>query len=91
MIHVHDLVKTFGEVKAVDHISFDVSEASAITVTIFKRNRRVATIPLPASSGHINRKLSTRKLKRGSYKLRIVAIDAAGNRSRPVTVSFKVR
>ena len=26
MIHVHDLVKTFGEVKAVDHISFDVSE-----------------------------------------------------------------
>ena len=26
MIHVQDLVKTFGEVKAVDHISFDVSE-----------------------------------------------------------------
>ena len=26
MIHVHDLVKTFGEIKAVDHISFDVSE-----------------------------------------------------------------
>ncbi|MFL6278570.1 MAG: ABC transporter ATP-binding protein [Vicinamibacterales bacterium] len=26
MIHVHDLVKTFGEVKAVDHISFDVPE-----------------------------------------------------------------
>jgi len=26
VIHVHDLVKTFGEVKAVDHISFDVSE-----------------------------------------------------------------
>jgi secreted trypsin-like serine protease len=72
-------------------LSFDVSEASAITVTIFKKNRRVATIPLPASSGHISRKLSTRKLKRGSYKLRIVAIDAAGNRSRPVTVSFKVR
>ena len=26
MIHVHDLVKTFGAIKAVDHISFDVSE-----------------------------------------------------------------
>jgi ABC-2 type transport system ATP-binding protein len=26
VIHVHDLVKTFGEIKAVDHISFDVSE-----------------------------------------------------------------
>src|SRR3954470_2204280 len=26
VIHVHDLVKTFGEVKAVDGISFDVAE-----------------------------------------------------------------
>ena len=26
MIHVHDLVKTFGEIKAVDHASFDVAE-----------------------------------------------------------------
>jgi len=26
VIHVHDLVKTFGEVKAVDHISFDIAE-----------------------------------------------------------------
>jgi secreted trypsin-like serine protease len=72
-------------------LSFDVSEASAITVTIFKKNRRVATNPLPASSGHNSRKLSTRKLKRGRYKLRIVAIDAAGNSSRAVTISFKVR
>ena len=72
-------------------LSFDVSEAAAVTVTIFKKKRRVATIPLPASAGHISRKLSTRKLKRGSYKLRIVAIDAAGNASRPVTVTFKVR
>src|SRR6266498_969274 len=26
MIHVENLVKTFGEVKAVDHVSFDVAE-----------------------------------------------------------------
>jgi ABC-2 type transport system ATP-binding protein len=26
VIHVHDLVKTFGEVRAVDHVSFDVAE-----------------------------------------------------------------
>jgi len=26
VIHVHDLVKRFGEVKAVDHISFDIAE-----------------------------------------------------------------
>jgi secreted trypsin-like serine protease len=71
-------------------LSFDVSEAAAVTVTILKKNRRVATVPLPASAGHITRKLATKKLKRGSYKLQIVAIDAAGNRSRTATVSFKV-
>lgn len=71
-------------------LSFDVSEAAAVTVTIFKKKRRVASIPLPASAGHVTRKLSTKTLKRGSYKLQIVAIDAAGNRSRPATVSFKV-
>jgi secreted trypsin-like serine protease len=71
-------------------LSFDVSEAAAVTVTISKKKRRVASIPLPASAGHIARKLSTKTLKRGSYKLQIVAIDAAGNRSRPATVSFKV-
>ena len=26
MIHVHDLVKTYGEIKAVDGVSFDVAE-----------------------------------------------------------------
>jgi secreted trypsin-like serine protease len=71
-------------------LSFDVSEAAAVTVTILRKTRRVATVPLPASAGHVARKLSTKKLKRGSYKLQIVAIDAAGNRSRPATVAFKV-
>jgi secreted trypsin-like serine protease len=71
-------------------LSFDVSEAAAVTVTILRKTRRVATVPLPASAGHVSRKLSTKKLKRGGYKLQIVAIDAAGNRSRPATVAFKV-
>jgi hypothetical protein len=71
-------------------LSFDVSEAAAVTVTILKKSPRVATIPLPAAAGHITRKLSTKKLRRGSYRLQIVAIDAAGNRSRPATMAFKV-
>ncbi|HEX5619113.1 MAG TPA: serine protease [Solirubrobacteraceae bacterium] len=71
-------------------LSFDVSEAAAVTVTIIKKKRRVASIPLPASAGHVTRKLSTKALKRGSYKLQIVAIDAAGNRSRPATIAFKI-
>ena len=71
-------------------LSFDVSEAAAVTVTILKKSRRVATVPLPAPAGHVTRKLSTKKLKRGRYTLQIVAIDPAGNRSRPATVAFKV-
>jgi secreted trypsin-like serine protease len=71
-------------------LSFTVSEAAAVTVTILKKRRTVASIPLPASAGAVTRKLSTKGLKRGSYKLRIVAIDAAGNASRPATVGFKI-
>jgi hypothetical protein len=36
-------------------------------------------------------KLGTKKLAAGSYRLTAVAIDAAGNRSRPVTVAVTVR
>jgi len=72
-------------------LSFDVSEAAAVTVTVFRKQRRVASIPLPASAGHVSRRFATKTLERGSYRLRIVAIDAAGNRSRTATVSFKVR
>jgi secreted trypsin-like serine protease len=72
-------------------LRFDVSEAAAVTVTILRKQRRVATIPLPVSAGHVTRKLATKTLKRGSYTLQLVAIDAAGNRSRSTTVAFKVR
>jgi secreted trypsin-like serine protease len=71
-------------------LSFDVSEAAEVTVTILKKTRRIASIPLPASAGHVSRKFSTRKLKPGRYKLRLDAVDTAGNRAAPVTVTFKV-
>ena len=41
-------------------------------------------------SKRFNGRLNGRKLKRGSYKLRIDAVDTAGNRAAPVTVAFKI-
>lgn len=75
-------------------LSFDVSEAAAVKLTILKRGHRrfkaVSSIPLAASAGHITRRLPSRKLKRGRYKLRLVAVDAAGNESRSVAKRFSV-
>jgi hypothetical protein len=36
-------------------------------------------------------KLGTKKLERGTFRLTAIAIDAAGNRSRPQTVAVTVR
>jgi hypothetical protein len=80
-------------------LSFNLSEAAAVTVTVLKKKghrykRLSPSIPLAASAGHVSRrfagKLSGRALKRGSYKLRLVAVDTAGNASAPRTVSFKI-
>jgi len=35
-------------------------------------------------------RIGTRALRRGRYKLRLVATDAAGNRSAPRTVAFRI-
>jgi secreted trypsin-like serine protease len=80
-------------------LSFNLSEASAVTVTVLKKTGRAykalsPQIPLAASAGTVSRKFSGRlggkALKAGSYKLRIDAADSAGNAARPVTVSFKI-
>lgn len=75
-------------------LSFDVSEASAVTISVLRKTGRryktVATIPVPASAGRVKRRFTSKGLKRGSYKLGLVAVDAAGNLSTPVTVGFKV-
>jgi trypsin len=80
-------------------LSFDVSEASAVTVTVLKKKggRYKAlspSVPITASAGHVSKRfnvrLNGRKLKRASYRLRIDAVDTAGNRAAPATVAFKI-
>lgn len=75
-------------------LSFDVSEAAAVTVTILRRGRNgykpVSSTPLAASAGRVSRRFGSRTLRRGRYKLRLVAVDTAGNASRAVAVRFKV-
>ena len=80
-------------------LSFDVSEASAVTVTVSRKKGHgykalSPSVPITASAGHVSRRfdgrLNGRKLKRGSYKLTIDAVDTAGNRAAPLAVRFKI-
>jgi secreted trypsin-like serine protease len=80
-------------------LSFDLSEAAAVTVTVLKKRRHrfkalSPSIPLAASAGHVSRKfkgkLSGKRLKRGRYKLRLIAVDTAGNASRPKKLAFRI-
>ena len=80
-------------------MSFRLSEAAVVTVTVMKkRGRRYRalkpTLPLAADAGTYRRRfdgrLGSRRLKPGRYKLRLIAVDAAGNAALPVTVAFRV-
>jgi secreted trypsin-like serine protease len=80
-------------------LSFHLSEAAAVTVTVFTtRGRRYKALspstPLAASAGHARRRFASkvggRALRRGHYKLRLDAVDTAGNRASPVTLRFRI-
>jgi hypothetical protein len=70
--------------------SFSVTEASRVTLRV-KRGRRVTRTIVRRARRGINRVTTRRPLRRGRYTLVVVAVDAAGNRSRPVTRRFRVR
>jgi hypothetical protein len=73
-------------------LTFSLSEAAAVTVTVLKPNGKpvAPAAPLAASAGRTTRKFSGKKLRPGRYKLRIAAVDTAGNAARTVTVAFRV-
>jgi hypothetical protein len=52
------------------------------------------SVPLAASAGKTTRRFSARlggkALKPGRYKLRVAAVDTAGNAAKPATVAFRV-
>jgi secreted trypsin-like serine protease len=80
-------------------LSFQLSEAAAVTVTVLKKQGRryrplSPTLPLAANAGTFSRRfdgrLAGRALKPGRYKLSLAAVDAVGNAARPVAVAFRI-
>jgi secreted trypsin-like serine protease len=77
-------------------LSFDLSEAAAVRLTVVTASGRAAgaAAPIAAPAGHTAKQLSGRwagrKLKPGRYKLRISAVDTAGNAAPLQTLSFTV-
>jgi hypothetical protein len=80
-------------------LSFSLSEASAVTVTVLKQSGRKLkalspSVPLAANAGRTTRRFSARlngkALKPGRYKLRVAAVDTAGNAAKTATVAFRV-
>ena len=73
-------------------VDFTLSEDASVRMTF---DRSVGTDPQPLvrdmSAGENAVRLSTRRVPRGRYELRVVATDAAGNASGPATASFRVR
>jgi len=76
-------------------LTLTLSESARVTITIRRGAKRVrgATFALPAG----NRTVSvvpgkrTRRLGVGRYRLTIVALDSAGNRSMASSATFSVR
>jgi secreted trypsin-like serine protease len=80
-------------------LSFRLSEAAAVTVTVLKKKGRryralSPRMQLAADAGTTRRRfdgrLGKRRLKPGRYKFSLRAVDAAGNVARAVTVRFRM-
>ena len=77
-------------------LRYTLSEAAKVKVSISRKGkrRRLGTLRQRGKAGRnkirFSAKLGRRKLRPGSYRARIVATDATGKRSKPVTLKFRV-
>ena len=74
---------------------YTLSEDAATTIAIIKGKRTVMTLTRTKTTRGANLvaftgRTSKAKLKPGRYTLVLSAADAAGNRSRPITLRFTV-
>ena len=81
--------------KAGAKLSFKLDEAAAVTVSVLKHGKpRGPVATFAADAGKTTKRFSARvrgkKLKRGRYKLRVSAVDVAGNAAPSKTLGFKV-
>jgi secreted trypsin-like serine protease len=81
--------------KARAKLTFRLSEAAAIRITVLKGTKALSpSVSIAASAGRTSRtftgRLGRKALKPGRYRLRIAAVDAAGNPAKPAIVRFRV-
>jgi subtilisin-like proprotein convertase family protein len=75
-------------------LGFALSEASALSVEVLRGRRKVATlrrlVPAGVNRVRLTRRIGRRLLRPGRHRLRVTAVDAAGNRSLPRTRRLEV-
>jgi hypothetical protein len=81
--------------KAGARLSFSLDEAAAVTVAVRKGGKpRGEVATFAADAGRTTKRFSARvggrKLARGRYRLRVSAVDVAGNAAPSRTIGFKV-
>jgi hypothetical protein len=81
--------------KAGAKLTFTLSEAAAVRVTVLKGTNALSpTATIAGQAGRTTRTFSGRlggkALKRGRYRLQLGAVDLAGNRAKPVRIPFRI-
>jgi hypothetical protein len=77
-------------------LRFRSSEAGNLSIAVFRAKNRKPLVKLTrsisAGAGHLafKRRIGKRRLRLGRYTLRLTATDAAGNRSKPASASFRI-
>lgn len=75
------------------YLKFTLSEKAAVKVRFTPRSKRGKTFRITRTlkAGAAKLKIGKRRLKKGRYKLRIVATDSAGNKSKTFSRTVKIR
>jgi uncharacterized delta-60 repeat protein len=87
--------KTAVTAKAGTGVRFTLSEDAAVAITITRGSKTIVTLRrarLTRGANLLSYTVRTgrTKLARGRYRMTLVATDAAGNRSKPVSLSFSI-
>ena len=72
-------------------LKITMSEAGSLVVEYRKGKKKAASFKVAVPAGKRTVKLPKKKLAKGSYKAIITPVDAAGNKGKAKTVTFKVR
>lgn len=70
--------------------TFNLSEAARAVITVTKRGMKPVRISFDAVAGKNAKKLKRGKLSKGTYVATVVATDAAGKKSAPGRITFRV-